>query len=180
MKAYKLTANIENEPWHWSEIIVYANSAGEAKSKGLNQFEGAEVFDYRAHDCQRDVKYTDLKARRIPEFDKADYGGAMLTKSEIREREWCEKRDLNAFNFTVSNPSDLFLVWAGVYGCYWGANRSGYTSNIELAGKYSAQEAYEIVRGSDYSRQENVVLLSVAEYNKNIDDKIKKLKECRL
>jgi len=166
LKAYKITADIIDEPWHWDDVIVYATKAPEAKYKALSEFDGAEVFDTKAYNNYREVQYKDLRARRVPELDKAEYGGKLLTKAEIREREWVEKRDAEALAFTVSNPEDLFVIWAGVYGSYWGANRSGYTSNLELAGKYTAQEAYEIVKGNDYSRQESVILLDAAKYGK--------------
>jgi len=180
MKAYKITADVTYEPWHWENVVVYASKASEAKYKALPQFEGAEVRDYEMYSNKREVQYKDLNARRIPEFDKADYRGELLTKAEIREKEWCEQRDENALAFTLSHPNSLFVVWAGVYGAYWGANRSGYTSNLELAGKYSAKDAYDIVRGSDHSRQESVILLDAEKYNKEIEDKIEKLKASKI
>lgn len=66
-------------------------------------------------------------------------------------------------------------MWAGCYNNYWGANRVGYWSKIEDAGKYSTKEGYEIVRGSCYSRQEVVILLDKEKYNKELKEKAEKL-----
>lgn len=46
-KAYHLKViDIVDEPWHWDDIVVYADSPGEAKSSGISRFDGAEIKDY--------------------------------------------------------------------------------------------------------------------------------------
>jgi len=52
------------------------------------------------------------------------------------------------------NPDGYAVVRNGSYGSYWGPNRCGYSTSIFFAGLYPIEEAYDIVRGSDYSRQE--------------------------
>lgn len=180
MKAYRLIVEDLSEPWHWDDIIVYADSAGEAKSKGLKEFSGAEKRDILEYGGWRDVIFTDIKAIRHKELDKADYGGALFTKAEIREKEWIKERDEKALKLFQTNPDDLCVIWAGCYGSYWGSNRSGYSSDIKYAGKYSTKEAYEIVRGNDYTRQEEVRLLNTVEYNSSIDKEVEMLLKSKI
>lgn len=176
MKAYKLIVEDLSEPWHWNDVIVYAETAGEAKSKGLKEFDNAEKRDIFECNGWREVKYTDIKAIRQKELDKATYGGDLLTKAEIREKEWMKERDAKALELVEKYPDSLAVVWAGCYSSYWGENRSGYASNIEFAGKYPTKEAYDIVRGSDYTRRETVILLDVESYNLDIKKKIDKIR----
>lgn len=180
MKAYKLTADIADEPWHWDDVIVYAETRGEAKSKGLKEFSEAEIKDYTSYFNYRDVQFTDIRAKRVPEYDKVFFDGKYRTIHEVKALEWQTKRDKEAFNLTVSNPNDFAVIFAGCYGAYWGANKSGYTSSLEKARRYTTKEAYDIVRGSDYRRQETVILLDKAEWNADIDLKIKELEASRI
>lgn len=183
LKAYKLVVNdIVDEPWHWNDIIIYAKTAGEAKSKGLSEFEGAKVNDLKgmSWSLYRDVKYTDIKAYRIKEMDKVLYEGIVITKAEVKQKEWQKQRDKEALELSQNYPDSMAVVYAGCYGSYWGANRSGYTSKIENAGKYSTKDAYEIVRGSDYNRQEKVILLDGTKYNAEIDIKIEQLLKSKI
>lgn len=177
-KAYRLRVDdIASEPWHWDDIIVYADSPGEAKSKGIIEFDGAEVPDRGKYSGYREVTFTDIKATRLPKQDKYEYEGKIMTKEDIKQREWEKERDAKALKLSQDYPNCLAVVWAGCYNQYWGANRSGYTSYIEYAGKYTTKEAYDIVRSSDYSRKEEVVLLDTVKYNSDIDSKIDKISE---
>ena len=69
----------------------------------------------------------------------------------------------------------LPVVYNANYGTYWGANRAGYWSKIEDAGKYSTEEAYDIVRGSSYDRQETVILIDKEKYNEELEQKANRL-----
>lgn len=37
-----------------------------------------------------------------------------------------------------------FLIWSHQHGAWWRANQNGYTSDIDQAGRYPMQEAYNI------------------------------------
>lgn len=179
-KAYKLIVEDLSEPWHWDDVIVYADTAGEAKSKGLSEFSGAEVRDIFEINNWRDVKYTDIKAFRLKEMDKVMHNGNLITKTELDQAKWQEERDSKALEFTKTHPNSLFVIWAGCYCQYWGANRSGYATDIKYAGKYTPQEAYDIISGNDYSRQEVVKLLDIVEYNEKIDKEVERLLSAKL
>lgn len=175
-KAFSLRVEaIVDEPWNWDDIIVYAESRSAAKSKGVNRFDGAEIKDENNYGRYREVRFLDIKAHRHPELDKYDYNGQVLTKEEIEQKQWIEARDNQSLALSKSYPNSLCVIWAGVYKSYWGPNRAGYTAKIEHAGKYTTIEAYNIVRGSDYSRQQTVILLDTNKYNEEIDKKIQEL-----
>jgi len=46
-----------------------------------------DIFEY---DGWREIKFTDIRAIRNKELDKAIYSGKLLTIAEIREAEWCK------------------------------------------------------------------------------------------
>ncbi len=171
-KAFKLTVdNIADEPWCWDDIIVYAESHGAAKSKGLKYFDGAEIHVDRGYGV-RDVEFTDLKARRIKNQDKILYDGEWVTQERKVQLDWQKERDEDARKIMEENPNGIAVVWAGVYNAYWGYNHNGYRADIENAGKYTTKEAFDIVKGSCWSRQETVQLLSIEKYNEGIQDKL--------
>jgi hypothetical protein len=182
MKAWKISAKNLEEPWHYDDVYVYAENRNKARSLGLKELFhlGATISKpCKYRDCgwkEDDVEYTDIIAHRCPHEDKVMYNGKLETKDRIEELEWCRLRDEEAYNLTITNPNDFAVVYAGCYGTYWGSNHVGYCSKIEDAGKYTTQEAYEIVKGSGYSRKEKVILINKEEYNQNILDQIEKLK----
>jgi hypothetical protein len=177
-KAYKLTVKELSNPWDYDDIIVYAETHGEAKSKGLSEFDGAETRDDSTYRKEwRDVVFTDIQARRIKRYDKTLFEGEWITQQDLEYKNWERARDEEARKLAENNPNGIAVVWVGCYGSYWGANRAGYFTNLEAAGKYSTKEAYEIVKGNDYSRQERVVLLDVVEYNLKIKSKIEELQK---
>jgi len=181
-KAYKLIVEdlILDEPWHYEVPVYYARTAGEAKSKGIGWFRDYNVKDYLAYNSEREVEFTDIKARRVKKLDKILYKDRWETRERITQLEWQDRRDEEARLIWENNPDGIAVVWAGCYGSFWGANRSGYWSTIEGAGKYSTEEAYEIVKGSCYSRQEKVILLDKEKYNKDLEEKIKRLESSLL
>ena len=40
--------------------------------------------------------------------------------------------------------ADKYLIWSNVHNLWWGPDSRGYTLNIDLAGKYSREEALKI------------------------------------
>ena len=173
-KAWKISAKDLSEPWYFEDITVMADTRGEARSKGLNELfnQGAEKIIDRFEDS--DLKYTDIIAKRDKDYDITLHEGKEIKRKDLKSFLWQKERDENALKLTISNPNDLAVVYAGCYSQYWGANHSGYSSSIIFAGKYTTQQAYEIVKGSDYSRQEEVKLLDAERFNKELDESIKK------
>ena len=180
-KAYKLTVKgIVDEPWHYDDIIVYADSHGQAKSRGIYEFDSVYVQDYKEYDNQRHIIFTDITARRIKRLDKILYNEKWITQYELEHIHWKSKRDEEARQIWQDNTDGIAVVFAGCYGTYWGANHSGYCSKIEDAGKYTTEEAYRIVKGSSYDRQETVILLNKEKYNNDLTNKIERLLNCRV
>lgn len=186
MKAYRATVDnlILEDPHHFEKPVIYAEKASEAKSKVMKFLKGYSVKDYINGDYRdnysREIKYTDIRVKRVKSLDKVSYGGKLLTVEEVRQLKWVEERDAKAKKLADKYPDEIAVVWAGCYGAYWGANRAGYFSSIESAGKYTTKEAYDIVKGNDYSRQEIVELLNVEEYNKKIQEKINELEKLKI
>lgn len=40
--------------------------------------------------------------------------------------------------------TDRYLIWSHEHNAWWGPNQSGYTTDVEQAGRYSFDEAAEI------------------------------------
>ena len=173
-KAWKISAKDLSEPWYFEDITVMADTRGEARSKGLNELfnQGAEKIIDRFEDS--DLKYTDIIAKRDKDYDITLHEGKEMKRKDLKSFLWQKERDEKALQLTITNPNDLAVVYAGCYSQYWGANHSGYSSSIIFAGKYTTQQAYEIIKGSDYSRQEEVKLLDAERFNKELDESIKK------
>jgi hypothetical protein len=168
-KAWKISAKDLEEPWHYDDITVMADTRGEARSKGLNELTyqcAKKIAGYLEDD---ELYYVDIIATREKESDNILYEGKEIKRRNLKNYLWQKERDENARLLTISNPNDLAVVYAGCYSQYWGANHSGYSSSIFFAGKYTTKEAYEIVKGSAYSRQEEVRLLDVEQFNRDIE-----------
>lgn len=174
-KAWKISVKDLSEPWYFEDVYVNCETRGEARSKGLTEMRNLGATKLVDYDTE--VYYTDIIAHRVKEYDTILFEDKEMKRHQIEEHIWCKERDQKALDLTVSNPNDLAVVWAGCYRGYWGANRSGYSDDIIFAGKYSIQEAYDIVIGSDYGRQETVRLLNVAEFNANINTEVIKLQK---
>lgn len=169
-KAWKISAKDLNEPWYYDDIIVLADTRGEARSKGLCDLinQGATKDVSRKYDDDT-IIYTDVIATRYKASDRILFEDKEGMRRDLEGYLWCKERDENALQLTITNPDDLAVVFAECYGKYWGKNRSGYSSAITFAGKYTTKEAYDIVKGSSYDRKETVSLLDVGQFNAELD-----------
>lgn len=185
-KYWRVTVDNLEEPWHYEDVTVNAETRGEAKSKGLDQMH--HLCATKAVNLYEDpdIYFTDIKVRRDKSRDVVEYKGERMTRNRMSELLWIDSRDLEAKKLVDNNPNKMFLVWAGCYNSYWGGNHSGYASDIIFAGKYSGEEAYKIVSGSSKSRDEHVRLLPENfndTINKEIDEhkkKIERLETCKI
>jgi hypothetical protein len=48
-----------------------------------------------------------------------------------------------------------WIIWSNEHGAYWGRNRSGYIKSRKDAGKYSYEDALEIVEGANKYRKDD-------------------------
>jgi hypothetical protein len=56
---------------------------------------------------------------------------------------------------------NLFLIWSYEHNAWWTPQRSGYTTDLHKAGRYTESEAWEICqRANQYSRQPNEIMIS--------------------
>jgi hypothetical protein len=179
-KGWVISAKDIDEAYVYEKIYVHATTRDKAKALGFKEMQYLNIYveskekEWNSSGT-RDVEYTDVIARRCKEEDTYLYDCQEKTKKEIERLEWSKNRDSNAQKLSEEFPDKLAIVYNGSYGQYWGANRSGYSSSIVFAGKYSTEEAYDIVKGSCYSRQETVKLLDILQYNSDIDKEVEKL-----
>lgn len=173
---------------HDSEVVVWAETNSKAKSKvwekNLNYIKDLEVYSDISEYLRsvppsekRAVKYTDLVVRRDKEWDRVEFDGKLVTKQEAERLKWVKDRDEHAIKLTKENPDAMFVVSNGDYGSYWGANRSGYTKYLFKAGRYTAEEALQIVLRSGFSRQETVQIVTPEQVNSLIKQEVDKLQE---
>lgn len=178
--AYKISAKDLEEPWHYDDVIIYAETRGEAKSKGLQEMYNlgaSKTRDYLDKYKDTDLTYTDISARRVKDQDVILFEGKEMKRNRVKEHVWCKERDAKALKLWQDNPDSLAVVYAGCYRQYWGANHSGYASDIVWAGRYTTEEAYKIVSGSSYDRQETVSLIDVEKWNENINEQVETLQK---
>ena len=175
-KAFRVWVKDLSESFYYDDIVGYGNTPGEAKS---DAWANSELKYADKLYGGGDVTFLDLKAKRFKEEDIVEYESDGVIREvkryEIERLEWMKGRDSEALKLTTENPDSLFLVYNGSYGSYWGSSRCDYTSKRYLAGKYSGEEAYKIVKGSDFARREVVELLDAAKINLEINEKIDKL-----
>lgn len=172
-KAWQITVDDLSEPWYYQDIIVYAETGDKAKSIAWKENRSG-ICDAELSMYTREVRYTDLRAHRVKELDKIEWEGKQVTKERFKELTWMKERDEDSEKLWKENPEATAVVMKG--SSYWGHNRCGYSSTLKNAGLYSTQEAYGIVRGSDYNRQETMRLCSKEEINNYIESEIEKLR----
>ena len=173
-KAYRVRVKDLSEPWYYDEIVGHGNTPGEAKS---DAWANSELKYAEKLYGGGDVTFLDLKAKRAKQYDVVEFEGDEVKRYEVERLEGMRNRDEESLKLVTENPDSLFLVYNGSYGSYWGSNRRGYTSKRYLAGKYSGEEAYKIVKGSDFARREVVELLDPAKINLEITKEVYKLQE---
>lgn len=175
-KAYQVWAKDLSEPYYYNEIVGYGNTPGEAKSDAWNNSELKYADKLYGGG---DVTFLDLKVKRFKEEDIVEYEteGQIreIQRYQIEKLEWMKNRDEDSLRLVTENPDSLFLVYNGSYGTYWGSNHCGYTSKRYLAGRYSGEEAYKIVKGSSFERKETLELFDAAKINLEITEKVDKL-----
>ena len=50
----------------------------------------------------------------------------------------------------MKETDNLYLIWSEEHGAWWKANKTGYTRFIREAGRYSLEEAIDIVRQGNF------------------------------
>lgn len=57
---------------------------------------------------------------------------------------------------------NLFLIWSEEHGSWWRPRRAGYTTSMRSAGRYTYDEALEIVEGANIGGRFNEVMVKVS------------------
>lgn len=53
------------------------------------------------------------------------------------------------------SKENKWLIWSIEHNAWWGTNRIGYTKSRKLAGRYSEQDAADIVHGANIARDDD-------------------------
>ena len=75
--------------------------------------------------------------------------GDMFTRYEETSNEADRAEACKAFNLINRIAETKFLIWSEEHRGWWKAGRCGYTENRGQAGRYSFDEALEIVKGAN-------------------------------
>lgn len=149
---------------HYGSVDIFTNTSGEAKSAYLKG-------------CYGEGKYTDIKARRVPQNDLYEFEGKFLSQSDIEAKLRQRERNQKILDL----PEDkLYYVQNGYSGnnlILWGLDSCGYTSKVNQAQKYTKAEILTFING----REQDVIwpadeidnnLVSVVD-SQNLNHKLK-------
>lgn len=173
-KAWIMDISFVREPWFANvlEEPIYADTQGEARSLAFNKLK-YEGYDNDETICKDELKFTDVKVKRAPGYDKFETEeGEILTKARIEIREEDRKRREALKQMVVDNPGRYAYIRKGGY--YYKDNCCGYTEFQHRAGVYTIQEA---VDSSLHCREIDVILIDKDSHNKMIADEIRILQQ---
>jgi hypothetical protein len=89
----------------------------------------------------------DLK-KRIAELEKALEAYHTVAK-EFKRRDDDAMAAIQRLERTIEDKNQINVIWSEEHGAWWAPGRSGYTRSLSNAGRYSKEEAQEIVTGAN-------------------------------
>lgn len=171
-KAYRINENHMSDCFRYfcdASFIAYGTE-GQAKSQIVSHYQSEETLD------GEELNMMNVRVLRAKEYDKYEFRGKEETKEKIDYILEKEERDSKLDNILKENPNAKAFVYSGIRGGYWGENHCGYHSDKFKAGVYTLKEAVAIVKSSCLSRNESVEMIDPITHNKEVLDKIEKLK----
>lgn len=168
-KAYIVPQHQYNEPWFAPEIIVYANTRSEAKTKALNKLDD-EYLDKWGEP----IGFLNIKILRHKIYDKYLIDGELKTKEQIDRDNIYKQREEMLDKLLSDNPGSMAYIKKGSY--YYMPNSCGYTERKDTAGIYTIEDAVSEVRHCSINDCMQAIVINKEEHNKMIMDKINDLK----
>lgn len=169
-KAWEVPQHIFKEPWFAPEIIVYANTRSEAKTKALNELGYDEYLDKWGEP----IGFLNIKILRHKMSDKYLVNGELKTKEQIDRDKSYRDRDEMLDKLLSDYPNSMAYIKKGYQ--YYMPNNCGYTELKEVAGIYTLEDAIQSVKHCSIDDNMQAIVINKEEHNNMITDKINDLK----
>ena len=167
--AYTYDWNLVEESYLYDEIqhVVYAESRNKAKAKLLNDAQIMGVVFTHIDE----PTYLNIPVKRAKEHDKYLIDGTLYTKHTYAQKLQRDdhQKDLDA----ILANDEIKYCFIRKRGYYYCDNCSGYTSNIEEAGRYNKEFACRECKGEMNMYAEPI---DIEKYNAMLQKAIEYLK----
>lgn len=167
-KAWEVPQHIFKEPWFAPEIIVYANTRSEAKTKALNKLDGEYLDKW-----DEPIGFLNIKILRKKSADKLLIDGEVKLQYEIDRDKSYKDREEMLNKLLLDNPGSMAYIKKGYN--YYMPNNCGYTERKDTAGIYTLEDAIDSVRRCSLMDGMQAIVINKEEHNNMIMDKIKDL-----
>lgn len=96
---------------------------------------------------EADAAATRIQNRNLDVYDRARAGSVLAAAYTALRADLARvtaERDAARQEAAAVATDDVWLVWSNEHRAWWGPNRSGYTSIVERAGRYTLGDALDI------------------------------------
>ncbi len=168
-KAYKLDLNKIHESYQYSEVVVFAESRGQAKQQISNEI---EISSFKLAFFENEMTFLNMPVRRAKQYDRVIYKGEEMRRNQVEHKLRIEKEN-NRIEIFLSDPkiTHCFIMKRGSYYAW---NYSGYVSYSHFAGVYPKLEAVPYCKND---LDLTCVAINNSEHNENILNAIERLKK---
>lgn len=163
-KAYGLDLDKIDEGYLMTQTIVHADSRGKAKTKIMHEL---RYDDLKLCYTDAPVTFLNVPISRVPECDKVDFAGEILTKEMVRDK-LRERERHSELDAILENPETQYCyIMKGGY--YYRPNSCGYTDRKYRAGIYTKEYAVSDARSCSELR---IIPIDVSEHNQMLTNVI--------
>lgn len=166
-KAYEINLGRIEEGYMYSQVIVHADNAREARSKLLNKVRHDGMTLRITED---ELNYINIPVVRCEAYDLYEFEGAQKTRSDIDDIK-ADRERMNALDAMMLDESIQFCYIQK--GSFYRPNYCGYTSHKIFAGVYTKKEAISEAKSV---REISVIPINIEEHNNRINTEIEDLK----
>ena len=155
-KAYRVWVHSHIGEYPYFKIddidFVYAKTISEAKYN-------CDLYNAKNEDGDP-AKWIDIKCKRVKEYDKVEYEGYIVNRSQaIYDIEDKKKKDERNKKLESLPENEMFYVqdarnYVGNSVLWWGINDSGYVCDIRKAHKYTKEE---IIKKFSHGRESDII-----------------------
>lgn len=168
-KAYALNLDKIENGHYYSEVIVLADSRGQAKQKILSEI---DLDDYKLELWGDKMTYLNMPVIRKKEYDEVLHNNEVFTRWVLEQKinQEIENQRIEGF---LSDES-ITHCYIKKNGSFYGWNYCGYTSFSTQAGVYPKEEAVPYCKNLDELK---CVPINNSEHNEKILNQIARLKK---
>jgi len=135
-KAYELNLDKIYESYHYSEVVVFAETRGQAKQKISGEI---DIENYKLDFLEDEMTFLNMPVRRAKQYDKVIYKGEEIRRNQVEYKLRIEKENSRIEKF-LSDPK-ITHCYIMKRGSYYAWNYNGYVSYSDYAGVYPKKEA---------------------------------------